>query len=347
MSNLPVFRPLYEPERQVAREAAQEFIRNLSGRRPQRHDFDGYTVSRYPAYVQFLITLLCTVVLIAAFVPSAIRIYDIGSKTFAQAIGDPVSPGAVGIAIIILSEAGQVVSTLALAVLGSSKYARILLLLAAGAFTLIALSGNVEVADPWAHKGLFIWLEALAPPCLVLSMAYVLKEQALHGIQRRHADNLAYLQALAEWKDKTQDPEAHPEWKNAYANALRDEIRKVAQRSLHTKEIVQGWGLDEWRARVASEMRAHEWFIEPPVEAPVTTVSLPEPPIVIPPASNRLKPPVPYLYGSSIDEVEGLFTATCPKCSVVLGTTYKSKQYAHNGILSHLKAKHKDEGETS
>jgi glycogen synthase len=76
----------------------------------------------------------------------------------------------------------------------------------------------------------FAWLESIAPPLLVLSTAYVLKEQLLDAIETRHANERAYQEAVNLWQSATADPESHPHWMQFYANALRDAIRKANNR---------------------------------------------------------------------------------------------------------------------
>jgi hypothetical protein len=249
-----------------------------------------------------------------------------GSRVFSQSIADPWSPGFVGLALIVLAETGQIVATLALAIFGTSRFARTLLILSAIVFTCIALAGNGEEAKPWQSGGLFVWLEAYAPPILVLSMSYILKERFLEEIVRRHTDTMAYQEALVVWLERTRDPEQHPEWSNAYANALRDTIRKMASRSSLTRELVNTWDIDAWRERVTHEMRADSWY-----EAPQVL-----------PVSSRLKPPgsQPYRYMGSMTEVDGSWSTVCPICGVAIGSGYTRKQSAHNGILSHIKSSH-------
>ena len=56
------------------------------GSKPTREQFTHTTISRYPLSVTRLISLLCLILLLAAFTPSAIRLYVIGSQTFGQAV---------------------------------------------------------------------------------------------------------------------------------------------------------------------------------------------------------------------------------------------------------------------
>ena len=106
----------------------------------------------------------------------------------------------------------------------------------------------------------------MAPPLLVLSTAYVIKEQLLDSIQQRHANERAFQEALNDWQLATYDPEAHPRWSQFYANALRDVLRKVNSRR---KETLQDMTTADWRAAVYRELHAEEWFETPEVDSEV------------------------------------------------------------------------------
>jgi hypothetical protein len=177
-------KPLTQEERQNARALAQQAVVREVGERPLRENFDRHTASRYPPSVTRLINILCIVLLLAAFTPSAIRLFVIGSETFGAAVPDNLAMIAVGIATVLTAEIGQVVFSLALATLGTTPSARRLLYASMGIATAIALVGNVQVALPGHHESPFAWLEAIAPPLLVLSTAYVLKEQLLEYLLR-------------------------------------------------------------------------------------------------------------------------------------------------------------------
>jgi hypothetical protein len=103
----------------------------------------------------------------------------------------------------------------------------------------------------------FAWLEAIAPPVLVLSTAYVLKEQVLESIDRRHADERAFQAALTDWQVTVTDPEDHPQWLQFYANALRDALRKTNKRR---QETLTQMTQDDWRVAVTREMEADLWY---------------------------------------------------------------------------------------
>lgn len=117
---------------------------------------------------------------------------------------------AVGIATVLTAEIGQVVFSLALATLGITPNARRLLYASMGIATTIALIGNVQVALPGHAESPFAWLEAIAPPLLVLSTAFVLKEQMLESIEIRHANERAYQEAMNEWQQATVSPRHIP-----------------------------------------------------------------------------------------------------------------------------------------
>jgi hypothetical protein len=203
------------------------------------------------------------VLLLAAFTPSAIRLFVIGSETFSAAVPDNLAMIAVGIATVLTAEIGQVVFSLALATLGTTPSARRLLYASMGIATAIALVGNVQVALPGHHESPFAWLEAIAPPLLVLSTAYVLKEQLLESIEMRHANERAFQEATNIWQATAVDPESYPGWMQFYANALRDAIRKANNRR---KDALASLNTGDWRMLVYRELQADNWYSVPMIE---------------------------------------------------------------------------------
>lgn len=256
-------KPLTQDERQNAHVAAQQAVMRAVGERPLREAFDRHTASRYPPAVTKLINGLCIVLLLAAFTPSAIRLFVIGSETFGVAVSDNLAMVAVGVATVLTAEIGQVVFSLALATMGTTASARRLLYASMGIATTIALVGNVQVALPGHVHSPFAWLEAIAPPLLVLSTAYVLKEQLLDAIETRHANERAYQESVNLWQSATADPESHPHWMQFYANALRDAIRKVNSRR---KDTLVSLNTGDWRALVYRELQADNWYAQPNIE---------------------------------------------------------------------------------
>jgi hypothetical protein len=137
-------RPLTQDQRQSARQAARQAVVRSSGPRPTREQFTHHTLSKYSQSVTRLINLLCIILLLAAFTPSAIRLYVIGSQTFGQAVDTAVAMTAVGLATVLSAEVGQVVFSLALATLGTSLSSRRLLYSSMAIATMVSLIGNIQ-----------------------------------------------------------------------------------------------------------------------------------------------------------------------------------------------------------
>jgi hypothetical protein len=253
-------RPLTQEQRQAARASAREAVVRSIGLRPAREQFAHHTVSKYPPIVTRLISLLCIILLSAAFTPSAIRLYVIGSQTFGQAVDNGPAKTAVGLATVLCAEVGQVVFSLALATLGTSQSSRRLLHISMALATGVALTGNIQTSLPGHTDSPFAWLEAVIPPLLVLSTAYVLKEQILSAIETRHANEISYQEVLGKWQRATGDPEAHPQWAQCYANALRDAMWKGNHRR---RETLNQMTQNDWYAAVTREMQADAWYQEP------------------------------------------------------------------------------------
>jgi hypothetical protein len=99
-------RPLTQEQRQGARKSARNAVIRALGSKPTREQFTHTTISRYPLSVTQLISLLCLILLLAAFTPSAIRLYVISSHTFGQAVPNDLAQVAVGLATVLSAEIG-------------------------------------------------------------------------------------------------------------------------------------------------------------------------------------------------------------------------------------------------
>jgi len=192
-------RPLTQEQRQAARRAAQKAVVQAVGAKPNRDHFSQATITKYPPAVTRLIASLCLLLLLAAFTPSAIRLFVIGSRTFGQSVSSETAQIADGLATVLSAEIGQVVFSLALATLGATPPARRLLHTSMGMTAAISLVRNIQIAPPGHEQSPFAWLEAVVPPLIVLSTAYVLKGQLLETIEQRHTHERAFQTALAEW----------------------------------------------------------------------------------------------------------------------------------------------------
>lgn len=121
----------------------------------------------------------------------------------------------------------------------------------------MALGGSVQMAVPGHENSPFAWLEAIAPPIIVLATAYVIKEQILDSIEIRHANERAFQAALEDWKVATSVPEDHPAWSQFHANVLQDALRKT---NVRRKEMLDQMTIGDWRMAVGREMRADMWY---------------------------------------------------------------------------------------
>ena len=113
---------------------------------------------------------------------------------------------------------------------------------------------------------------------LVLSTAYVLKEQVLEAIERRHADERAFQTILSEWQAATSNPEKHPQWSRFYANALRDALNKANYRR---QEALTALTIADWRMLIFRELQTERWYVEPEVDS------------ILPSEGEATMPPVP------------------------------------------------------
>jgi hypothetical protein len=257
MEFLQIIRPLTQEERDAARENAQ---RAVVGNAPDRARFLHSAQSKYPLYARLGVTALCMVLLIAAFLPSAIRLHHIGVQTFMHAISDGASLTVAGWSAVFLAETGQLVFTLALAMLDANRTQRAMLYGGAALCTVFALVGNVQLAEPMQQAEMFAWLEAITPPLVVLFTAHVLKHQMLHSIEMRHASERDYQAALDVWKVRASAPEQDAAWMQKYANALRDAIRKANQRSASARQALTQLQRGDWFVLVQREMQADAWY---------------------------------------------------------------------------------------
>ncbi len=104
---------------------------------------------------------------------------------------------------------------------------------------------------------------------MVLSTAYVLKEQMLIAIEQRHASERAYQEAANNWQRATSNPEAHSQWLQFYANALQDALRKAHNRR---KEALEGLTTADWWALVYRELQFDHWYEEPSTDLEINQV---------------------------------------------------------------------------
>lgn len=309
---------LSESDRLTARDTARQNAVRRVGDRPQREQYEHHTASRYPPFVRTAITGFMLLLLIAAFAPSAFRIYRVANTTFGKAIADHTQQTVAGVAFVLLAELACLGFVIAAGTLDVGRKTRSLLYLAAIVSTLIACIGNVQVAiqhapgawdwltewiKSFSHEP-FSWFEAIAPPVFTLIAGLVLKEVALESIQRRHANERAYQDALADWKAATADPENLPAFRPAYANALRDQLQRVNSKGRGQREridLMQSMTTDDWRALVNRELQADSWFAEPISSAPAAQML----PVLVHQDGKRFLADAPELVSSANGNGDG------------------------------------------
>lgn len=352
---LTSFRPMYEEERLIVYERTKAIV---VGTEPKKEQFlERTNISKYPPIIQRIITTLCLLVLAAAFVPSSIRLFEIGRNSFLHSINDSASATLVGLATILLAETGQVVCTLALAVLNASRFSRNLLWASAAVFTSIALVGNIEVSKPFAVGGLFSLIESLAPSIMVLSMSYILKEQFLTTIGTRYHANAIYLEKLADYEALLTNPETSPSWSQTYAQQMRNGLRQLYNKLPATRELSRQLLDSDWIVLTAREIRASDWSADldsafklleqmnnpqpvpeqlPAVTTPITSV------VTVPPT------PKPISIGAEIQAAlaagqsvfKSKFTkkyiTVCTNCEQVVGQDYDTRTVAVTARANHI-----------
>lgn len=343
---LQVLRPLTQEERELARENARNAI---IGTPPDRKHFAHAAPSKFPAYVQWIILTLCIVLLIAAFLPSAIRLHHIGVQTFMHAISDAPSLTVAGWSAVLLAETGQLVFTLALAVLDANRSQRIMLYGGAALCTCFALVGNVQLAQPASQAEAFAWLEAIAPPLVVLVTAHVLKYQMLHGIEQRHATEREYQVALMQWKQRSALPEQDASWRKRYANALRDSIRKANNRSDKGRNALHVLTLQDWYALVEREMQADEWYLQGAQQADAAHLQQVQRLHELESHNANLQDAIERLQSErtassyagnhtgeiATEDAGAMHSATCPHCGYAVSKP--TRRAASNAMAAHLR----------
>jgi hypothetical protein len=254
------YKRLSQEERIAARNRAIDAVVATAGPAPSREHFKHSQQSEYPAWLRGLIVALSLVVLLTAFILSAMRLYHIGRETFAVSINHGLSATVAGAAIVLLAEAAAVLFTLAYSVLGKSPLEKRILMASIIGTAALALSGNFYVALWGHHLTGFVILEAMLPPLLTLSTAYVLKSLLLDEIAARHADELAYQSALVIWRAAASNPESHPQYLQYYANELWDSLVKANARREAAKAWLLSLGGQQKSLLVGEAMRADSWL---------------------------------------------------------------------------------------
>lgn len=234
---MPV-RPLRESERQLAYETARQ---RILGPEPVLKKSLALP-SKYPPLVIGIVLFMCAMVLIAAFVPSALRLSKAGREEFCPASEDievvvdqeAFVCHAVGVSAVLLAETGSIVFILALSVVVTTTRiqifrvdvdpVRVLLWTSALVCVGVAVVGNAHVGKPWIKQQLFDYLIVFVPPALVLTVGYILKDFLLQAIAGTVEQNASYNEKVAQRKFLEENPEDHPRWLQYYSRALKERL---------------------------------------------------------------------------------------------------------------------------
>jgi hypothetical protein len=271
---------------------------------PDRENYEGRTVSEYPAWLTKVISTFMVIVFIAAALPSLFRLYRVGYDYFYAGIESGWQATVVGVSTFLLAEFLIVLSTVAMRVLFKSTLARAMFILPIGLGLAMAFVGNWTITQP--HDAMS-WLETVVPPIAVLFTAMIGEQLTLHSIKSRYANERAYQQdrraieserreqqqaekqayrhAVTIWHNATNSPENSEFWLSAYANALREQIVRAndsGRGRTERMEYLSNLSRDEWISLIRQEIQAEQWFRESHLqqgaspENPTGALSLPE-----------------------------------------------------------------------
>jgi hypothetical protein len=254
--------PLTEDQRTAAYERARL---QIAGREPTPDKFQKVNFQKYSPVVLRVITGLSIVGLIAAFAPSAMRLHAVALETNLQILQDAPSAYVAALATVLSAETGQVIFSLAQSA-ATSKLQKGALWLGVAVCTLIAFAGNAaafgshlqfDFAD--VANSVFAYLEAFAPPLLVLIIAQVLKSQILQADANRTAAHANYEAAYAKWEGALEHAPDAPNWRRELANAIRDALRDANKNS---KAKLRVLSREQWILLVETEQKQSEWYVE-------------------------------------------------------------------------------------
>jgi len=226
---------LTDAQRQQARQRARQTLLAALDE-PQIQDFERQQANHYGRTARLIVMLLTLVVMLAAFVISAIHVYSVGRDAYLLHGGDGLTAAIIGGAFVVIAEISVIILSMAPPVLDVTRREAAYMTVGALAAALVAVIGNVSATIPftpspfdWLHE----WLVAVAtdpvlfvlatfPPLLTVLVGMVYKSAALSGTRARHDAQAAYDAALAEYRHTVAHLEQHPDWRVTWGAALWD-----------------------------------------------------------------------------------------------------------------------------
>lgn len=300
---------------------------------PKEEDFLSVEHGKYPAWVSRTINGLTAGMLIASFLPSAMRLHNIALQLQQRVMQDAFSNHVAAICVVLSAEIGQVIFSLAAAIT-KSRLQRFGLYIGASICTLIALVGNIIAMENHIGENTFSILETVSPPILVLITAQILKMQMLHSIEQRHFARTRFEEAKRKWKENYDfefkqwenvyaNASENPKWDRVLANSIRNQIR---QANKSKKAILRDLTDYDWRELVIRERRAEEWW------------DLQETKVAKQNDLQRSKSggkATGEVLNAKASEQEGWFVRECPHCQIELKA--KTELGATRSLSAHMK----------
>lgn len=312
-------------------------------------------VSKYPPEIVRFIEFCCWLVLVAAFLPSAFRLFAAGQEAFIHGMNEDILATIVGGCTVILAEISLVVCTITLSI-SESAFSKKLMWAGAIIATVVALFGNISVAKLHTiniFEKPFYAIEAIVPSIIALFMSYILKERRLDSVEEKFRTEMQFKLDEEKWHetyDKAENMESDT-WRQAYALALRDMIYTVNNRLKLGKEYLPKLTDQDWLFLVNRELAADTWFVDAlsnysenmpdaQSEEPYDTNQQSDTMIIV--KNNGIE------YGYVDVLPTGKWAAYCGQCGTnglprVVGEGYANATNATQGLQRHYSHQHRKE----
>ncbi len=287
---LKTIRPLDDSERLDAEHEAVSIVIQRVGKQPEPADFMTVTHSKYPPIVTRIVGALLALVFVGASSMSLFVIFTAGRDYFlyggltsvngAQVLAahggiNDFNQGVVsGFATFLLGEFLVILSTVAAMVFYTGR-ARLWFIVPIVLGLLMTLVGNWTVKQP---HDLFGVLLAVTPTVATLFLGLVGERLLFASIEARHAADSAYQDAIAQYAQKTANPQLMDGYRPAVANALKKAIYAANVKGTGAtlrRELMATFNKQVWSALVMRELSADNWFN--PDAQPVEVVTMPQP----------------------------------------------------------------------
>jgi hypothetical protein len=321
-------RSLRESERQRAYDVARKWTAGKEVELRERTN----QPSKYPPQVVGLVLVLCVLLLIAAFIPSALRLHEAGTEEFCRGVETvTLSCEVVGISAVAIAETGSLVFILALSVVEATSVVivrgyqinvvRTLLWMCAIMSGVVSVVGNATIGTPWVSQKVFDYLIVFVPPALVLAVGYILKDFLLHAIQARRESAQEYTEKTAIRDALLEDPEKSDRWLRYYSRALKEAIQAANRnRQDELEELTRS----DWEQLILREMHEASWSVDPTR--------------VVAQVEARVAVTTPVSEEDVWQNEDGTWSARLPGTDTVIGRKYAQSTYAKMAIAAKLRS---------